>query len=101
MGDLCVTIVLFVMVLFVNNVLKKGRVCRLNCRRCCRMTLSLFIFMFFALILFFVPVSIVLCFFVNVRAWGFVQMVAFKAGFGGMIALILSPFACHIFLMNE
>merc|ERR1712228_359599 len=69
------------------------------CRRCGRMMVSMFIFVLFALIIFFVPIAILLCIFVNVKGWVLLKMIVFKAAYGGMIALFLSPITTFLMLL--
>merc|ERR1712192_136491 len=85
---------------YIVGLMKKGlNVSRY--RRCCRMMLCVFIFVLCSLLIFFVPLAIVLCIFVNaeyIAGVGFIQMIVFKAGYGGLVAMFLSPITTFLML---
>ena len=74
------------------------------CHRCARKIISTFMCLIFSLIVFYIPIGLILCIFIDdqfIINLDYIQMIFFKACYGGIIALILSPFTAFITLTSN
>ena len=95
---------IFCIVKIMRNGLKSSREQISFCHRCGRNIVSTFMCLIFSFIVFYIPMVFILFDFVNnesIENLDYIHIMLFKAGYGGFIALILSPLTAFLTLTSN
>ena len=95
---------IFCIIKLMRNGLKSSKEQISFCHRCGRNIISTFMCLIFSLIIFYIPIILILCIFVNdqvINNLDYFHIVLFKATYGAIIAIVLSPLTAFLTLTSN